>query len=42
MSAPDETDPRLEEFAFLRALGEVMASDLRARRAIRAPTSRLP
>jgi PAS domain S-box-containing protein len=34
MSAPDETDPRLEELAFLRALGEVMASDLRADKAL--------
>jgi PAS domain S-box-containing protein len=34
MTTPEESDPRLEELAFLRALGEVMASDLRADKAL--------
>jgi PAS domain S-box-containing protein len=34
MSTEEGTDPRVEELAFLRALGEVMASDLRADKAL--------
>jgi PAS domain S-box-containing protein len=34
MTVGEETDPRVEELAFLRALGEVMASDLRADKAL--------
>jgi len=34
VSTPLPTDPRVEELAFLRALGEVMASDLRADKAL--------